>query len=245
MARAKRKTKPTAKSSARIITSLFSEYLEKVSGKLLEEEYRQVVSKLIKRKAGIYALYKGDRLYYVGLATNLMGRVNQHLKDRHAKRWDKFSVYLASAGEHIKPLESLLLRIALPSGNRVKGGLRGAVDQRRGLIRAMREHDSSRHAALLGGNIARRRMQKAAAQSSGTRVLAGRLQKRYYLRADYKGHRYLATLRKDGHIAYAGKLYTSPTAAARGVTGRAVNGWLFWQYRVPVKGWVALSNLRK
>lgn len=224
---------------------LFSEYLEKVSGKLLEEEYRQVISKLIKGKAGIYALYKGDRLYYVGLAKNLMGRVNQHLKDRHTKRWDKFSVYLASAGEHIKPLESLLLRIALPTGNRVKGGLSGAVDQRRRLIRDMREHDSARHAALLGGNIARRRMQKAAAQSSGTRVLAGRLAKLYHLRADYKGYRYSARLRKDGHIAYGGNLYTSPAAAARAVVGRAVNGWQFWKYRVPAKGWVPLSLLRK
>ena len=74
---------------------LFTEYLERVSGKLLEDEYRGAIGALIKGHAGIYALYKGERLYYVGLATNLMGRVKQHLKDRHAKRWDKFSVYLA------------------------------------------------------------------------------------------------------------------------------------------------------
>jgi hypothetical protein len=80
---------------------LFTQYLERVSGKLLEEEYRQVVARMIRGHAGVYALYKGERLYYVGLATNLMGRVKQHLKDRHAKRWDKFSVYLTSAGEHI------------------------------------------------------------------------------------------------------------------------------------------------
>jgi hypothetical protein len=225
--------------------NLFSEYLEKVSGKLLEEEYRQVISRLIKRKAGIYALYKGDQLYYIGLATNLMGRVNQHLKDRHAKRWDKFSVYLASAGDHIKPLESLLLRIALPSGNRVKGGLSGSLDQRRRLIKDMREHDSARHAALLGGNIAKRRVQKAASQSKGTRVLAGRLPKLYHLRGQYKSHQYNARLRRDGHIAFDGKLYDSPSAAARVIVGGAVNGWNFWKYRVAGKGWVTLSHLKK
>ena len=224
--------------------ALFTEYLERVSGKLLEEEYRQVVAKMIRGHAGVYALYKGERLYYVGLAKNLMGRVKQHLKDRHAKRWDKFSVYLASADEHIKPLESLLLRIALPTGNRVKGGLPGALDQRRRLYRDMREHDSARHAALLGGHLAKRRVRKATAQATGTRVLEGRLEKRMQLRAEYKGQRYLATLRKDGFIALNGDLYPSPTAASKAVTKRAVNGWQFWRIRDKAKGWVPLSTIR-
>jgi hypothetical protein len=59
---------------------LFTEYLERVSGKLLEDEYRGAIGALIKGHAGIYALYKGERLYYVGLATNLMGRVKQHFE---------------------------------------------------------------------------------------------------------------------------------------------------------------------
>lgn len=224
--------------------ALFTEYLEKVSGKLLEEEYRPVIRRLMQRKAGVYALYKGDRLYYVGLATNLMGRVNQHLKDRHSKRWDKFSVYLASDDEHIKPLESLLLRIALPTGNRVKGRLPGALDQRRQLHNAMREYDASRHASLLGGSIAKRRIKRAAASSQGTLVLAGRLEKRIALRAEHKGKSHRATLRKDGHIALMGDLYPSPTAAARAITGTNVNGWNFWRYRPSGKDWLPLGQIR-
>lgn len=226
-------------------SGLFSQYLERVSGKLLEEEYRPVIATMIRGHAGVYALYKGERLYYVGLATNLLGRVGQHLKDRHAKKWDRFSVYLAAADEHIKPLESLLLRIALPKGNRVKGGLPGATDQRRNLIRAMRDHDSARHAALLGGNLARRRVRKAAAKGNGTLVLAGRLQRRIPLRATYKGEQYTASLRKDGYISMGGKHFESPTAAARAITGRNVNGWRFWHYRKAGKGWCALAELRK
>lgn len=242
------KASPKAKAApkkSRIKTGLFSEYLEKVSGKLLEEEYRQVISRLIRGKAGVYALYKGDRLYYVGLATNLMGRVNHHLKDRHTKRWDKFSVYLASADEHIKPLESLLLRIAMPTGNRVKGRLPGAVDQRRRLYKDMREHDSARHASLLGGHIARRRVQKATRESQGTLVLAGKLEKMIRLRADFKEQRHWATLRKNGYIAFDGVMYPSPSAAARSITKRAANGWKFWHYRAGNKGWVPLAGLRK
>lgn len=226
-------------------TGLFTEYLERVSGKLLEDEYRPVIAGMIRGHAGVYALYKGERLYYVGLATNLLGRVGQHLKDRHAKKWDRFSVYLAAADEHIKPLESLLLRIALPKGNRVKGGLPRATDQRRNLIRAMREHDAARHAALLGGSLARRRVRKATAQGKGTLVLAGKLQRRIPLRAEYKSMRYTASLRTNGYISIAGELYESPTAAARSITGRNVNGWRFWQYRKPGKGWCALAELRK
>lgn len=226
-------------------SGLFTEYLERVSGKLLEDEYRPVIARMIRGHAGVYALYKGERLYYVGLATNLLGRVGQHLKDRHAKRWDRFSVYLAAADEHIKPLESLLLRIALPKGNRVKGGLPGATDQRRKLIRAMRDHDSSRHAALLGGNLVRRRVRKAASQGKGTLVLAGKLQRRIPLRANYKGKRHTASLRKDGFISIGQELFESPTAAARSITGRTVNGWQFWQYRKASKGWCPLAELRK
>lgn len=224
---------------------LFTQYLERVSGKLLEEEYRQVIARMIRGHAGVYALYKGERLYYVGLATNLMGRVKQHLKDRHAKRWDRFSVYLASADKHIKPLESLLLRIALPSGNRVKGGLPGAIDQRRRLYRDMREHDSARHATLLGGHLVRRRVKKATASAHGTRVLAGRLERRIPLKAEYKGTRFLATLRKDGYIAYAGEKFPSPTAAAYKIVGRNINGWRFWQFRKGTKGWAPLDQIRK
>jgi hypothetical protein len=224
---------------------LFTEYLERVSGKLLEDEYRRAIGALIKGHAGIYALYKGERLYYVGLATNLMGRVKQHLKDRHAKRWDKFSVYLASRDEHIKPLESLLLRIALPTGNRVKGRLANAIDLRRELSKAMKDRDQQRHASLLGGNLARRLVRNATAKSRGTLVLKGRLDRRKSLRATYRGKEYTATLRKSGYIAYAGEKYPSPTAAAHAIVGRHVNGWLFWKYREPRKGWRPLAELRK
>lgn len=227
-------------------TGFVIEFLEKVSGKLLEEErYRQVIARMIRGHAGIYALYKGDRLYYVGLATNLMGRVKQHLKDRHARRWDKFSVYLASSNDHIKPLESLLLRIALPPGNRVKGRLPGAVDKRSTLQKAMRDHDAMRYASLLGGNVARRQIRKATASAHGTRVLKGRLEKRIQLRAEYKGQRYRASLLKDGHISYAGDKYPSPTAAARAIVGRNVNGWRFWHYQKSRLGWIPLADLRK
>lgn len=224
---------------------LVSEYLERVGGDVLESDhFRSIVAGMIRGHAGVYALYKNERLYYVGLATNLMGRVKHHLKDRHAGKWNRFSVYLTTAGDHIKPIESLLLRIIDPQGNRVKGRLPGAHDLKKDLNRKVSDHQADERARLLGGAFAKNRRRKKAASGNGTVVLAGSVERRLILKAEYKGERYLASLRKDGHISYKGELYDSPSAAARAVVGRAANGWKFWKYKA-ANGWVELGELRR
>lgn len=68
--------------------TLVSEYLERVGGDVLaSEHFRAIVRGMIKGHAGVYALYKNESLYYVGLAFNLMGRVNHHLRDWCAGWW--------------------------------------------------------------------------------------------------------------------------------------------------------------
>jgi hypothetical protein len=99
---------------------LVFQHLEKISRKLLED-YPELVKEVAKGQNGIYALYRGDKLYYVGLAKNLRSRLTTHLKDRHGKTWDRFSIYLTLSDEHLKELESLVLRIASPKGNVIAG----------------------------------------------------------------------------------------------------------------------------
>jgi hypothetical protein len=65
------------------------------------------------------------------------------------------------------------------------------------------------------------------------------------LRAVYKDKIYRATLRKDGQIGYGGRLYSSPTAAAKAVLRRQCNGWGFWRYRKGPKNWVRLRELKR
>jgi hypothetical protein len=224
---------------------LVSEYLERVGGDVLaSEHFRSIVRGMIKGHAGVYALYKNEGLYYVGLASNLMGRVNLHLKDRHAGKWNRFSVYLTSNGEHIKSIESLLLRIINPKGNRVQGRLPGARDLKKELNRKVSEQQADERARLLGGTLARNRRRKKAASAKGSVVLAGSVDRLIRLRADYKGERYLASLCKDGYVSYAGGRYASPSAAAKAVVDRAANGWRFWQYKKGAQ-WVPLADLRK
>ena len=58
---------------------------------ILENPLFQIgLRRLMRGYAGIYALYNGPKLYYVGLTKNLFGRIRSHRKDRHIKRWDSF-----------------------------------------------------------------------------------------------------------------------------------------------------------
>jgi Restriction Enzyme Adenine Methylase Associated/Protein of unknown function (DUF2924) len=226
-------------------TVLVKEYLERVGGDVLEgEHFRSILAAMIRGHAGVYALYKDEKLYYVGLASNLMGRVKHHLRDRHARKWNRFSVYLTSKGEHVKPIESLLLRIVDPVGNRVKGRLPGAQDLKRELNRKVSAHQAQERARLLGDEVARKRLRRKAAAAKGSDALAGLVERRLALRVDYKGQRYLATLRKNGQVSYAGEQYESPSAAARAIVGRAANGWHFWWFKQG-REWVRLRELRR
>ena len=217
--------------------------LENVSGRVLEE-YRDVICDMIRGKSGIYALYRREKLYYVGLASNLMTRLNQHLSDRHKKKWDRFSVYLTRHDDHMKELESLLLRIVAPEGNKVSGKFRGSTDLRRDFARHMRERDADNRAMLLGGKAVQRRQKKRAKQGRGTRSLNGVLGRRMALKGWRNGWEYSAALLKNGTISYDGERYDTPTAAARAAIGRG-NGWAFWHFKDRNQEWIPLRSLRK
>jgi hypothetical protein len=101
-------------------TPLVVEHLEGISRAAIGR-FPELVTEFARGKSGVYALYKGESLYYVGLAKNLRSRLHHHLRDRHAEEWNRFSIYLTRDDEHLKELESLVLRIASPKGNRTSG----------------------------------------------------------------------------------------------------------------------------
>jgi len=114
--------------------ALVIEHLEGISRAAIKR-YPDIITEFVRRKSGVYALYKGGSLYYVGLAKNLRSRLHGHLRDRHADAWDHFNVYLTQSDEHLKELESLVLRIASPMGNRVTGKFMSSKD----LLRVFRQ----------------------------------------------------------------------------------------------------------
>jgi hypothetical protein len=160
---------------------LVIQHLENISYRVLEE-YREVIKEIIKNKAGVYALYRRNKLYYVGLASNLMGRLKAHLKDRHHGSWEKFSVYLTVRDDHMKELESLLLRIVNPSGNRQIGKFANSDNLRSTLNQKMKEKDADQRALLIGGPVARRRRRSKIKSGAGIKSLAGIVDSRISLK---------------------------------------------------------------
>jgi hypothetical protein len=225
-------------------THLLIGHLENVSGRVMEA-YPQVIREMIRGRHGVYALYKSGRLYYVGLASNLMGRINSHLRDRHRGKWDRFSVYLTFSSEHIKELESLLLRIVSPDGNRAGGRLPRSVNLLLVLNRQLKDADADRRASILGGSIAERRSRSKARRRKGNLALAGFSDRSIPLRAQYRGKAYRARLRPNGSIRFLKKLFESPSAAAQAIVKRPINGWDFWRYRGRDGEWQPLKMIRR
>jgi hypothetical protein len=86
-------------------------HLENVSRELLSR-HPDVVAGFIGRNVGIYALYRKKKLYYVGLATGLRGRLRAHVKNQHSGSWDRFSIYQTIKDQHLREIEALLLRMS-------------------------------------------------------------------------------------------------------------------------------------
>jgi len=224
-------------------TPLVLNHLEGVSWHVLEE-YPELVRNLIRRQAGIYALYRRDKLYYVGLASNLMGRLNSHLRDRHRGAWDRFAVYLTTSSDHIRELECLALRIVQPAGNVQSGKFAGSQNLLGMLCQQMKERDADRRAAILGGTVRERRQRTKARRAKGSLALAGYSDRSIQLRGHRNEWEYRARLRNDGTIRYGKRIFTSPSAAGRAAVKGPCNGWAFWHYKSKGK-WVPLKYLKK
>lgn len=225
--------------------SLVCQHMEMVSRKAIEE-YQGILKQFVKRRHGIYALYRKSRLCYVGLASNLRSRLNHHLRDRHAKTWDRFSIYLTLDQSHLRELEALTIRIAAPKGNRQKGKFSLSENLLPIFRKQIRERLKSELRNLF--EVGKRAVPKVVGNKfEGRRpVLAGYFPSGKKLRLAYKGKVYRAYVKRDGHIRFKGKLYTSPSVAAIAATKTlAKNGWSWWKYERAPGDWILLDELRK
>lgn len=220
-------------------THLVLAHLENIHAEVFEE-FQAVITAIVDRRNGVYALYSGDRLYYVGLARNLKARLRAHLRDRHKGLWDRFSVYLTNGDAHMKELESLMLRVIKPEGNRVKGKLKGSKDQRRELDRRMKEEQERKRWGILGKAAREARAEPKPKKAAGLRGhgATGAV----FLRAFYKGKEYRATLSQDGTVRIGDKRYTSLSAAGGSITKRSTNGRWFWRGRDLTGEWKRLKK---
>ncbi|MHA1278039.1 MAG: DUF4357 domain-containing protein [Candidatus Helarchaeota archaeon] len=232
---------------------LVSQYVEKISRKLLEK-YPQVIRDIAKGQHGIYALYKGNKLYYVGLASNLRRRLRHHLRDRHKATWDRFSLYLTLSDKPLRELESLVLRIASPKGNLQAGKFLRAKNLKRAISRKISEMQRRERMDFLGEESISK-PSRVIKKEKGISALAPYITKRIHLRFRYKGKLYIANARKDGWITFdfrsadynrlKNTKFKSPSAAAAAVTGHPMSGWRCWKYKNRKGEWVYIDELRK
>ena len=228
---------------------LVSEYMEQVSSDLFSKFPKELPA-LVRGRHGVYALYKGHELYYVGLARDLGKRLAQHMRDHHKEKWSRFSLYLFSSTDHLREVEALILRIATPEGNASPGHLVHAQDLAAELearVEAAQEKQR-RQLFALRRRRANRRTRKNAGRRGGVNgriPLAGLVHKRCHIRKIYKGRLFKACVCKDGRIRLNGTTYNTPSQAARAVTGYPTTGWTFWEMRQQDGTWVKLDALRR
>jgi predicted GIY-YIG superfamily endonuclease len=218
-------------------------HLEDIAAKALQHHTAELKA-LIGGQHGLYALYKNEKLYYVGLASNLFVRVRQHQRDKHKGKWNRFSVYVTRRASQLNELESLALRVISPPGNRVSGRFAKSQNFKREFQGLIKEAHQLHDAEILGGRAGRNRRHQAARGTSGSNELSILSGKRRRLWGRYDGEDYAAVLLKNGKIRYDGETFKSPSAAAKAIKGRAVNGWAFWYYDGGNGEWYQLRSLR-
>jgi hypothetical protein len=213
---------------------LVCQHLENISREALEK-HQKIIKQYVRRRNGVYALYRNEKLYYVGLAKNLRSRLKSHLHDRHGTSWDRFSVYLTIGEQHLRELESLILRIVQPKGNKQKGKFPKSEDIRRRFARDVKDRLNYEVALLFGDKPI-----KSVSQGREAKL------RRMKLRAWFKGKKLRAQLLKGGRVRFAGKVFESlSTAAAKACKRRSCNGWTFWKYLRAPGDWVTVDHLRK
>lgn len=76
--------------------------------------------------------------------------------------------------------------------------------------------------------------------SKGVRFPAGTA-----FRAEYKGKQYTAVV-ENGALVLNNERFLSPSAAAMAITQSPVNGWVFWECKLPGQStWKPIKSLRK
>jgi hypothetical protein len=225
---------------------LVVQHLENLSREVLRN-YKEIIREYVKRRHGVYALYRKNRLYYVGLASNLRSRLNSHLRDRHADTWDRFSIYLTVGDEHLRELESLVMRISSPKGNKQRGKFARSEDLRRRFRRQVAQYQRVELNRLFGftGGREAAKLKERITRDGRIPTLAKYVTRRFRIHFLYKNKQHRAWVRPDGTINYRGKIFNSPSTAASAVTKRAMDGWHAWKYQRAPGDWVRLDELRR
>jgi hypothetical protein len=217
---------------------LVTESLEKISREIFIR-HSDTITDLIGNSPGIYALYDASELYYVGKAIDLRRRVKQHLKDRHLASWTHFSLFLVRRSEQVPEIESLVIRIANPKGNRSTP----SRNEGKLLLKKLKALVKNKQKAEIDMLFGDKKKEHRTHKGKGFKSLKGLVKWPHPLYRTYKEKEYMAVLMPSGKIRFKGRSFDSATAAAKSIVDRStVNGWTFWYIRNSKGEWVRLSD---
>ncbi len=200
------------------------------------KQHPTLITQIVEKRSGIYALYKNKELYYVGRAAQLKSRVKRHLSNHHYPNWTHFSFYVVE-NSWIGEIESILVRIAKPKGNKANPKGRD-ISLNKDLSNLLKKTFNETHDILLPGAKTSR------SKIAQNRILKGLVDKNTSIFRTYKGVKHTAVLTPAGTIRYKSKIYSSATAAAKAVVDGRVNGWRFWKIKNSAKQFVKLKEYR-
>ncbi len=106
------------------------------------------INRVMKGHPGVYLLYHRKSPYYVGKANNLLSRLRTHQKDRHKNKWDGFAIWRIRNTRLLRDVETLMIQLLKPVGNKVAGRLPLKADMGRLLQRALK--DAQREINVIG-----------------------------------------------------------------------------------------------
>ena len=216
--------------------------------KKIFERHKKIIIQHIGNKPGVYALYDGKELYYVGRASDLAKRVNYHLKDRHSALWTHFSVYLTKKAQYANDIEAVIISIADPRGNKAKPNL-GKGKKLKDILRKAIKKNHQEELRELGLGRKRANHLTKGRRNKNIPKLKNYFKRNKPLMKTYKGKTHKAILLKSGKIKYRNKLYDTPSSAAQAIVHNyssrltTVNGWRFWFIKNDENNWVELGTL--
>ncbi len=144
----------------------------------------------------------------------------------------------------ISEIESLLVRIANPKGNRAvpKGAASSALPKK---LKSMVKQKQKEELDEMFGVSTAAREERAGKRPPKHRKLEGLVSRSTPLYKTFKGKEYRATLTSSGIIKMGKRRFTSPSGAAKAIVRRpTVNGWRFWYIKDLDGSWVRLCDYK-
>jgi len=230
---------------------LVCQHLEKVSMTAIEK-HQDIIKQFIRNRHGIYALYNKNKLIYVGLATDLRRRLKHHLHDRHAKSWNRFSVYLTIGDDKLKELETLTLRISNPTNNIQTGKFLRSEDLKKKFKNRIKQKQKEELINIFEEDIEEDIKQETTKKSNTIKttgrkpVLSDYFSHPMKIKMKLKNKTYYGKVLKNGIIVVNKRRFNSPSLAGRYICKKYTpDGWYVWKYERAPGEWVLINELRK